>query len=140
MIKNFEQFNEMITGIVNFSDLSDNWSASFHLSDEIKKLKKEYVKLGKNGSIKKIIDIVEKLDKPNYNKIKSSTQDKYNISLPEYKNAISEKYWHGKYSTISKIIIMLEVVSSGVEYEKNDILDKIEELKSKFDELNNIKN
>lgn len=126
MIYKFNEYNEMKMGTINFSDLADNWSSEFNLSSEIKTLKIEYKKLGRDGSIKKIINIIEKLDKSNYDSIKKSIHNKYKISLPEYKRAISNEYWHSRYSTISKIIIMLEVVSSGIESEKLEILNKIE--------------
>jgi len=141
IIKPYIQFlNEWNYNIVNFSDLDDNWSAEYNISDEIKKIKEEYKQIGKKGIIKRISKIVSSMDETTYNKLKHEGEIKYHVSLPKYKTILkNNKYWKSYAYSVSKVIILLSTLIKGIPSEKEKIQKEIEILKDKLLMLDNIK-
>lgn len=133
ILKNWNQFNELKTGTVKFSDLDDNWSAEYHLDDDIKDIKKNYKKYGKEKTIDKIVKIVNNLDKNIYNKFKRDGETRFKISLPKYEQAKDKKYWVSNFPSVSKIIITLSSINTK-KY-KDQIKKEIEELQKKLEKL-----
>ena len=138
-LKNYKDFvNEAKIGIVNFSDLHDNWSAEYNLSDELKVIKKDYKKLGIKKIIEKVVDIVSKLDEKTYNKLIAESKKKYFITLPKYISAKNKLFWVGKNKSVSRIIILMGALTSGLDEEKEKIPKEIENLQNKLDSLDKI--
>ena len=138
-MKNFENFiSEVKIGYVNLSDLHDNWSAEYHLSEELDDLKKNYKELGRVKFVDKVIDIVNNIDKNTYNKLAAESKLKFHVGLPAYKSAASRSYWSKNFSSISKLIITMSAITNGVKIEKERIQSEIEILKNKLEELNKL--
>lgn len=129
---------ELKTGIVNFSNLGDNWSAEFHLDDDINYYKKEFKLKGRKVTIKKIVNNIKKIGKDNYNSIKKDAQKRFYVNLPAYENAIEESYWTGNYGRQSIMIIALSALYLGVKKQKEKIQKDINELKNKLQMLDDL--
>lgn len=133
-INNWKEF-----GITNFKDLDDIWLPSYHLSQEIKDVKRDYKKLGKENFINKICTIVNKIGEETYSILRRESKNNFDVSLPFFKSAKSPKYWRSHYNNISKIIIAMEVLTKGIDREKVNIEKKIQNLQKRLNNINNIK-
>lgn len=132
-LQKFENYGE-----VKFSELDNNWSAYYHLSDELDDAKTEFKELGRNGFIQKIVDIVKQVDKGTFNRLMKQSIDKYRVSLPEYKRATNERYWHGRFGQISALVVVMGALTSGLDVEKERIKGEIEALQQKLSNLDSI--
>ncbi len=132
-LQKFENF-----GIVNKSDLHDNWSSYYHLSKELEDAKSEYLELGKNGFIDKIVNIISQVDKGTYERLIREYNDKYRANLPKYDRATSERYWHGRFGQISALVVVMGALTSGLDVEKERIREQIAELNQKLASLDGI--
>ena len=153
-MKNFEKFineelypnstkpkvkrSDVKMGFINFSDLHDNWSAEYHLSDELKDLKINYKELGRFKFIDKVINIVNKIDKNTYDQLAAESKLKYHVGLPAYKSAASRVYWSKNFSSIAKLIITMSALTDGINIQKEKIQSEIEILKNKLDKLESL--
>jgi len=122
-------------GIVNKSDLDDNWSSYYHLSKELEDSKKEYRELGKDGFINKIVNIVKQVDEDTFKRLIKESAQKYRVSLPDYKRASDEKYWHSRFGQISSLVVIMGALTSGLDIEKGRIREEINMLNQKLANL-----
>lgn len=132
-LRKFESY-----GIVKKSDLNDNWSAYYHLSKELEDSKKEYRELGKDGFIEKIVNIVKQVDEDTFKRLIKESAQKYRVSLPDYKRASDEKYWHSRFVQISALVVIMGALTSGLEVEKERIREEINMLNHKLASLDGI--
>lgn len=139
-IYNFEKFKifELKTGTIMFSELNDNWSAEYNLDKDLDDVKKNFKKLGRDKTIKKVINIISKIDKKTWDKLIKLSNTKYHVNLPEYNSAKSNNYWRMRFPGISKLIICVSSLSKGIEDEKGNIKNKIKKLQNKLASLDNI--
>lgn len=135
-MKHLQKFEKH--GEVKFSDLHDNWSSYYHLSDELEEVKSKYRELGKDGFIERIVEIVNQIDEGTYKRLVREYNDKYRANLPEYKRATDEKYWHGRFGQISALVIVMGALTSGLDIEKERIREEIRELNHKLASLDGI--
>jgi len=124
-------------GEVKFSELDNNWSAYYHLSTELSDAKAEYRELGKDGFIKKIVNIVKQLDEGTFKNLMRKSSE-YRVNLPDYNRATDEKYWHGRFGQISALVVIMGALTSGLEVEKDRIREQINELNQKLASLDGI--
>jgi len=132
-LQKFESYRE-----VKFSDLNDNWSSYYHLSKELEDSKKEYRELGKDGFIEKIVNIVKQVDEDTFKRLIKESAQKYRVSLPDYKRASDEKYWHSRFGQISSLVVIMGALTSGLEVEKERIREEIDMLNKKLASLEGI--
>ncbi len=132
-LQKFENYGE-----VNFSDLDDNWSSYYHLSEELEKAKIEFRELGRNGFIQKIVDIMKNVDEATFKNLMKQSVQKFHVHLPEYKRAIDENYWYGRFGQISALVVIMGALTSGLDVEKKRIKEEINMLKQKLDSFDSI--
>ena len=137
-LKDFKSFNEAKTAIVKKSELDDNWSAEYNVSDDIRKIKKDYKKLGKSGLIKKVISIIKKIGKNNYKDVVAQAKKDFYKTLPNYDKVINEDYWKKKFISISDMIIILGSVNSTMKTTKEKIENEIKKLKERLKNIEKI--
>lgn len=138
ILKSWNQFNEAKIGVVKKSDLDNNWSAEYNLSDDIKDIKKNYKKYGRKHIIEKIIKLVNKIDEKQYNKFKVQAKKDFFVNLPSYKSASKISYWKSHWANVSTIIITLNAILNGIKKEKEFIKSEIENLKKELKNLDKI--
>jgi len=132
-LQKFESYKE-----VKFSDLDDNWSSYYHLSEELEDAKKEFRELGKDGFIKKIVNIVKQVDEKTFKNLIRKYNSEYRVNLPEYKRATDENYWHSRFGQISALVVIMGALTSGLEVEEDRIREEINELNHKLASLDGI--
>ena len=138
ILKNWKSFNEAKTKIVNFSDLDENWSSNYYISEDISKIKKDYKKLGRNGSIDKVIKIVNKIGKKDYNEAVKYAKSIFNINITKFESAKKESYWNGHFSSISTLIVILGSLEGSINKSKEKIQKDIADMEKRLDTLSEI--
>ena len=138
-LMNTEQFNEAKIEILKKSDLDDNWTPEYHFSKDIQAAKKDFKKLGRKGVIDKIVSITKKIGEKDYNEASKLAKKEYHQSLPKYDSVIKTDYWKSSWNNMSKLMIILGSITGSIEKSKETIAKEIEELKTRLNTLEEIK-